>query len=836
MNEPDNRPPGGKRWPADNRWALILVAGLVLLALPTLVRLVREGGTPPPAGAPAGYTPPAIATPALGATPIPTNTPRRSEEIGALPGMLSNAQLPRGSVVVDLAHYSLIDRARFQPLAAALAQKGVDLRFWLPTVDTESIEQLTDFPDLSAELEKQLAGANALVVVSPFFLYTPAEISVVERFVADGGRLLLISDPDVESDSASDTNQLAAAFNVIFNQDYLYDTAANDENFTYFFQGEFLGEAAELAGSRIAFYGGRSIGGAVEPLVRSADSTLSSLRSGLTSFNTVVLGGSTANGSQGRVLALSDFDVLTDPYAARHDNRRMLQFVGDFLAGVPEAEIGPLVTDLGGHDLGALLAAFAECDRVADRPSIVFAYTVKGYRTPLAGNPRNHAALLSTEQIARLRSDLGLTERTEWDAPAPGSRAGALIARRSTELARPPASVPPPIAVPTSTGLRPGKPISTQEAFGRVLVALSREPGAGRHLVTTAPDVATSTNLAGFINRTGVFAPDERRAWHTDPMVRWAESPTGQHIELGISEMNLFLLLGQLGLAEDLSGQRLLPVGTVYDPFVCRGLDAFVYSVYSGARFVVAGTPSGITLAPEGGAHQSTITASIGMELPRTTLLEPAYAGALDWLLCDALGRIGAGTTPGDPETGSYYFRLTTRPVDQSPFEAARDRLGDQVLRWQVLAGAYRLVEPAGGVQAPQVQLAACGAVLPEVLAAAQELTAEGIGVTVVDITSADRLYAEWQRTLRQGIRTARTPAAPGGLRAAFRPGVPLVTVHDAASHALAWLGSALGSVAVPLGVDEFGQSGAVSELYGLHDLLPGSIVNAALAALSLQN
>ena len=510
--------------------------------------------------------------------------------------------------------------------------------------------------------------------------------------------------------------------------------------------------------------------------------------------------------------------------------------VGDFLAGVPEAEIGPLVTDLGGHDLGALLAAFAECDRVADRPSIVFAYTVKGYRTPLAGNPRNHAALLSTEQIAWLRSDLGLTERTEWDAPAPGSRAGALIARRSTELARPPAPVPPPIAVPTSTGLRPGKPISTQEAFGRVLVALSREPGAGRHLVTTAPDVATSTNLAGFINRTGVFAPDERRAWHTDPMVRWAESPTGQHIELGISEMNLFLLLGQLGLAEDLSGQRLLPVGTVYDPFVCRGLDAFVYSVYSGARFVVAGTPSGITLAPEGGAHQSTITASIGMELPRTTLLEPAYAGALDWLLCDALGRIGAGTTPGDPETGSYYFRLTTRPVDQSPFEAARDRLGDQVLRWQVLAGAYRLVEPAGGVQAPQVQLAACGAVLPEVLAAAQELTAEGIGVTVVDITSADRLYAEWQRTLRQGIRTARTPAAPGGLRAAFRPGVPLVTVHDAASHALAWLGSALGSVAVPLGVDEFGQSGAVSELYGLHDLLPGSIVNAALAALSLQN
>ena len=159
-----------------------------------------------------------------------------------------------------------------------------------------------------------------------------------------------------------------------------------------------------------------------------------------------------------------------------------------------------------------------------------------------------------------------------------------------------------------------------------MLVDLSRDAAVGRHLVTTAPDVATSTNLAGFINRTGVYNPTERRAWNEDPVLKWAEGPTGQHIELGISEMNLFLLLGQLGLSWDLSGQPLLPVGTVYDPFVCRGLDAFIHAVYSGSRFVVAGTPSGVTLAPEGGAHQSTITASIGLELPGVTFIEPAYA------------------------------------------------------------------------------------------------------------------------------------------------------------------------------------------------------------------
>jgi hypothetical protein len=234
--------------------------------------------------------------------------------------------------VVDLAHYSAIDRARFQPLSAALTQHGLELRFWLPTVDTTDIEQITDFPDQSEDLAQQLADAGGLVVISPFFLYTPAEIAVVERFIADGGRLLVISDPDLESDAASDTNQLASVFNVVFNDDYLYDTVANDENFTYFFQGEFLEEAAALDGSKIAFYGGRSIGGAVATQVRSAATTLSSLRNGLTSFDTVVLGGTTAGFSTGRVLAMSDFDVLTDPYVARHDNRRMLQFVADFFA------------------------------------------------------------------------------------------------------------------------------------------------------------------------------------------------------------------------------------------------------------------------------------------------------------------------------------------------------------------------------------------------------------------------------------------------------------------------------------------------------------------------
>ncbi|HEX6877968.1 MAG TPA: pyruvate dehydrogenase [Nocardioidaceae bacterium] len=511
----------------------------------------------------------------------------------------------------------------------------------------------------------------------------------------------------------------------------------------------------------------------------------------------------------------------------------------DLCSSYDDEELAALVTDLGGHDLGAMLDAYRQCDAVTDRPSVVFAYTIKGWGLPIAGNPRNHSALLTGDQIDELRERTGLTAETEWDRIDPTTPAGQWAGVRAEHLVRVPTAPRKACSVPTGTDLRSRKPISTQEAFGRILVNLSRDEQVAPLLVTAAPDVATSTNLAGFINRTGVFNPTKRPAWGEDGVLKWVEGPDGQHIELGISEMNLFLLLGQLGLAWDLSDQPLLPVGTLYDPFVLRGLDAFVYSVYSGARFVVAGTPSGVTLAPEGGAHQSTITASVGLELPNVTLLEPAYATALDWLLCASLSQIaepGKGDALGTVDDGSYYFRLTTRPLDQSPFEEARARIGDATLRRQVLAGAYRLVDSGPADGAPVVQIAASGAVLPEALAAARELEEEGVHAHVVDVTSLDRLYAAWQRTLRQGIRTATTPSIPGALRAAFDMTAPLVTVHDASSHAMAWLGSALGVPAVSLGVDSFGQSGTVPDLYELHDLSAGSVVNGALAALALRH
>jgi hypothetical protein len=271
-------------------------------------------------------------------------------------------ELSRGAVWVDLAHFPGLDPSQFDTLAAALAARGVGLRFWVSRVDVSTIETFEDFPDQSEDLAPLLLDASGLVVVSPYFLWTPAEIALVEKFVADGGHLLLISDPDVLGDTIWNINSLGEPFGVVFNDDYLYDLSQNDGNYTHFFQGEFLDQAAKLGGSTVAFYGARSISGPVISQARSADTTLSSLRSGFTRFTTLAIGGQQINGTAGNVLAMGDFDVLTEPYVARNDNRVMLEFVADFLAGGQRKQTLPDFPDYLGKQVALVLGGDGSVD------------------------------------------------------------------------------------------------------------------------------------------------------------------------------------------------------------------------------------------------------------------------------------------------------------------------------------------------------------------------------------------------------------------------------------------------------------------------------------------
>ena len=510
------------------------------------------------------------------------------------------------------------------------------------------------------------------------------------------------------------------------------------------------------------------------------------------------------------------------------------------LADLADTDIARVLADLGGDAAGELVRALAEADADRSRPTVIFAYTVKGWNLPFAGDSMNHSALLTAEQVEALAPALGADAGDPWATFAPGSPEGRLLLERGRSLDlrrlnRPRRPLPTTDAVDLGD-VRIAARSSTQVAFGDALASLARGE-LGPRIVTGSPDVTVSTGLGGWVNRVGVFSPEEAPVFDQTPrLLTWAPKPVGQHIEFGISEMNLFLWLSQFGLSAELFDEPLVPIGTVYDPFVCRGLDAFIYALYVGARFIVAGTPSGVTLAPEGGAHQSTVTTSLGVELPGLHAWEPAFGQEVIWLLAEAIRGVLAPT-----DGFATYLRLSTRTVEQSIADPVRARLGDGEWRRQVIAGGYRLLGATEATElppgAPTVTVVASGAVVSEAFDAVRQLQHEEVAADLVVVTSADRLAAEIHDRRLAGIRARRGGVDLGHLETLFPPGTrrnPIVTVHDGASHALSFLGGAFGAPVVPLGVDTFGQSGRVSDLYGFAGIDAEHIFDGALLAIDL--
>ncbi|WP_028061901.1 transketolase-like TK C-terminal-containing protein [Solirubrobacter soli] len=461
--------------------------------------------------------------------------------------------------------------------------------------------------------------------------------------------------------------------------------------------------------------------------------------------------------------------------------------------------------DLGGHDLAALLDGYRQADEVRDRPSVIFAYTIKGWSLPTEGHPANHSALLNHAQYAELAARLDEDPEDPFRPFAPGSAEEELCEVTGRRLKRGATRAVPSPKVPKDLGRKHTGKASTQQAFGRFFVDLVREaPEVATRVVTVSPDVGTSTNLGGWINKAGIWSPGDRIDWFaddTDTLVRWRESDHGQHFELGIAEVNLVGLLGELGATWSRDGQPLLPIGTIYDPFVSRALEPWSFGIYAGGQSILVGTPSGVTLGPEGGAHQSVITPSIGIEQPGCVYYEPAFGQDFEWCFLQAMSQLGK------PGGTSAYFRLSTRPIDQSLHTGTREG---------ALAGAYKL-RPH---DAPDVVIAVMGALVPEAIAAADTLTEDGgLNVEVVCITSADLLFRSFQARSGLGDGDANT------LEKLFRKGVPIVSLLDGHPHTLSFLGSPIAC----LGVQRFGQAGDIAELYEHHQIDAESVVGAAL-------
>jgi pyruvate dehydrogenase E1 component len=491
--------------------------------------------------------------------------------------------------------------------------------------------------------------------------------------------------------------------------------------------------------------------------------------------------------------------------------------IAGLIAGVPDEQLAAAVRNLGGHDLGALRDAYGRIDD--SRPTVVIAYTLKGYGLAIEGHPQNHSALLTQAQLTALADRLGLDPADPWATFEPGSPAAALLADAADRLRRPALSTMDTPAVPGDLGRTPHGTATTQAALGRTLLDLNRAaPAVGARVVTVSPDVSSSTNLGGWVNKVGVWSHGERRDWFDDDpetILHWREHAAGQHVELGIAETSLVGLIGELGATWSRWGQPLLPIGVLYDPFVERALEPWSFGIYAGGQSILVGTPSGVTLAPEGGAHQSIKTPSIGLEQPGCTSWEPAFALDTEWCLLAALAQLGR------PGGSSAYLRLSTRPVDQALAAVPADPAARERRRRQVVAGAY----PLRRVPAPVLTLVATGAVVPEVLAAADRLAELGLAADVVCVTSPDLLFRAVQA--RRGLADA-----PGWVLDSVFPAeraAPLVTVLDGHPHTLAFLAGIRGVPATHLGVTAFGQSGDLASVYRHHGLDTDSIVGAAL-------
>ncbi|MBO9443869.1 transketolase [Phaeobacter italicus] len=496
-----------------------------------------------------------------------------------------------------------------------------------------------------------------------------------------------------------------------------------------------------------------------------------------------------------------------------------------------------LMGNLAGHDAALISETMKGIDH--DRPVCFICYTVKGHGLPLAGHKDNHAGIMTTAQIEGLRDDLGIAAGHEWDRfagmdiprediqafldtipfNAKGRRRHSAPAIRVDEPARP----------------RIKEVASTQEAFGQILSAIASDaPALAQRIVTTSPDVSVSTNLGPWINKTGLFAKSEQsdvfREQDIPSTQKWRRHSDGRHIELGIAENNLFTFMGALGLSHSLFGERLFPVGTVYDPFICRGLDALNYACYQDARFMLAATPSGVSLSHEGGAHQSISTPLIGMAQDGLATFEPAFADELNVIMrwgFDYMQRDGGAAQAEqnwlrDEKGGSVYLRLSTVPHEQIGREMT------DALAQDVIAGGYWLRPPTA---TSSVVLAYTGVIAPEVIRAAGLLSEDVRDVAVLAVTSADRLNAGWQaaeRARQRGDYTALSHIEH--LLANVSRDAGLITVADGHPAGLGWLGGVQGHRTKSLGVEHFGQAASVEDTYHLHGLDANAIMHAARA------
>ena len=213
------------------------------------------------------------------------------------------------------------------------------------------------------------------------------------------------------------------------------------------------------------------------------------------------------------------------------------------------------------------------------------------------------------------------------------------------------------------------------------------------------------------------------------------------------------------------------------------------------AKFILVGTPSGITLSHEGGAHQSITTPNIGIAQPNLTYFEPSFADELNFLFIWALNYIQ------EKNGTSVYFRLTTKKIIQPKRILTKQQKED------ILLGAYwyKYIEKKN-----DIVLITTGVMIAEVMKSYEALINDGLNISVLLVVSPDKIYNDWHKLIKSNNKKSHIEKVLHNISLS----ASLITIIDGHSSALSWIGSVLGHKVYPLGVDKFGQSGNLDEVY----------------------
>ncbi|WP_413291766.1 pyruvate dehydrogenase [Bdellovibrio sp. HCB185ZH] len=612
------------------------------------------------------------------------------------------------------------------------------------------------------------------------------------------------------------------------------------------------------------------------------------------------------------LLLVQDMKALKKGIAKEHPDMKK------FLDSVSDEELFDAIRDFGGHDMIALAEAMEQSKLSKRRPTIIIAHTLKGWGLKAAAQPGNHSSLPQEEEVNALKEGQGISGDTLYQRLDPNSAAGKFLAARSekifgemkaqyalkaknqeyflkklTEFGE----IPQALDINTKMTSYP----HTQWMLGQLTAKLTRIANTpldeskltdkqkpltdsekpfklpGELFISMAPDVGTSTNLNPAMDGKIFGAPvvvdhetDLGVKDHKLPDLVPGEEESDRFLRFEIAEGNVMSCVGAFGKMRDIVGVPIIPLMTVYDFFIKRALDQYFYNLYWKSSFICVGTPSGVSLSPEGAQHGW----KSDIQIPNQITWEPFSCIELDWIMCDTIKRHVMNDNVG--RTGTL-LRLVTRGVEQKDLlkylkTQARFKQGLegqlaraefpvaggineeevasmddaailQTLREEVLQGAYYLIdyrgyagyEPGDNV----VNIFALGTMVTEGIKASEALLARGIYANVIAVTSQDLLcgilghendydYLKNGLGINSNLYLRKSEdVSTGDLITVAGKRVPVVSVADGEIGMLDNIGSLIGVRQEALGVIKHSKCGRPSEIYAYHHIDADAVVEA---------